>query len=113
MAKSDPEAGRAQTSAAAQVTGGDQTTCGPPERSAEPPSFEQSLARLDEIVHLLEEGEVGLDDALARYEEGVGLLRQAFEALRRAERRIEILSGVDAEGNPVTQPLDDASTFPA
>ncbi len=113
MAKTDPQAGRAKAVVGAQVTGGDQTSCGPQEKPAEPLSFEQSLARLDEIVHLLEEGEVGLDDALARYEEGVGLLRQAFEALRRAERRIEILSGVDADGNPVTQPLDDVSTFSA
>ena len=31
--------------------------------------------------------------------------------LQRAERRIELLSGVDAEGNPITQPFDDTATF--
>ena len=75
------------------------------------PSFETALQRLEEIVHLLEEGEIGLDEALARYEEGVGLLRHAHQALGRAERRIELLSGVDAEGNPVTRPLEDVSTL--
>jgi exodeoxyribonuclease VII small subunit len=74
-------------------------------------SFEDALKRLEEIVHLLEEGDVGLSESLERYEEGVKLLRQSFELLQRAERRIELLSGVDAEGNPVTQPFDDRATF--
>jgi exodeoxyribonuclease VII small subunit len=82
-----------------------------PNDPSDQPNFEQSLARLDEIVRLLEEGELGLDEALARYEEGVKLLRQSYELLERAERRIEILSGLDAEGNPVTRPLEDVSTL--
>ena len=74
-------------------------------------SFEDALKRLEEIMHLLEEGDLGLNESLERYEEGVKLLRQSFELLERAERRIELLSGVDAEGNPVTQPFDDTATF--
>jgi exodeoxyribonuclease VII small subunit len=77
------------------------------------PTFEQSLKRLEEIVHALEEGELGLNEALERYEEGVKLLRQSYELLNRAERRIELLSGIDAEGNPITQPFDDTATFDA
>jgi exodeoxyribonuclease VII small subunit len=75
------------------------------------PSFEQSLLRLEEIVHLLEEGELGLDEAMLRYEEGVKLLRQSHEMLERAERKIELLSGFDADGNPIAQPFDDTATF--
>jgi exodeoxyribonuclease VII small subunit len=75
------------------------------------PSFEHSLRRLEEIVHLLEEGDLGLDEAMQHYEEGVKLLRQSYELLERAERKIELLSGVDAEGNPVTEPFDDTATF--
>ncbi len=74
-------------------------------------SFEQSLQRLEEIVHLLEEGDLGLSEAMQCYEEGVKLLRQSHELLERAERKIELLSGVDAEGNPVTEPFDDTATF--
>ena len=81
------------------------------EETGNAPSFEQSLERLEEIVHLLEEGDLGLSDAMQRYEEGVTLLRQAYELIEWAERKIEILSGVDAEGNPVTQPFDDTATF--
>jgi exodeoxyribonuclease VII small subunit len=80
------------------------------ENEASQPSFEQSLKRLEEIVHLLEEGDLGLNEALERYEEGVVLLRQSYDLLQRAERKIELLSGVDAEGNPVTQPFDDTAT---
>lgn len=80
------------------------------EQSPQPPRFEDALKRLEEIVHLLEEGEIGLDEALARYEEGVKLLRHAHDLLQRAERQIEILSGVDAQGNPVCEPFDHEAT---
>ena len=83
----------------------------PKQQLPDQPSFEEALKRLEEIVHLLEEGEIGLDEALERYEEGVKLLRQAYELLGRAERRIELLSGVDAEGNPIAQPFDDQATL--
>jgi exodeoxyribonuclease VII small subunit len=71
------------------------------------PSFEETLEQLEAIVQQLEEGKIGLNEALARYEEGVKLLRHCYGLLEGAERRIELLSGVDAEGNPVTTPLDD------
>src|SRR5512136_638733 len=76
-------------------------------------SFEDALKRLEQIVHALEEGELGLNEAMERYEEGVKLLRQSYELLHRAERKIELLSGVDAEGNPITEPFDDSATFTA
>jgi exodeoxyribonuclease VII small subunit len=86
------------------------TSAGP---AAAEPTFEEALQRLEQIVHELEEGQIGLDEALARYEEGVHVLRRCHDLLEGAQRRIELLSGVDAEGNPVTQPLDHAATFAA
>jgi exodeoxyribonuclease VII small subunit len=83
----------------------------PQEKPGQTPNFEQSLERLEEIVHLLEDGQLGLSQSLVRYEEGVKLLRQAYELLEGAQRKIELLSGVDAKGNPVTRPLEDAPTF--
>ncbi|MEQ8849791.1 exodeoxyribonuclease VII small subunit [Botrimarina sp.] len=90
-------------------------------KKATPPSteapadepFEESLAKLEEIVESLEGGELGLADALARYEEGVRRLRRCHEQLEAAERRIELLSGIDADGNPVTEPFDDSATADA
>jgi exodeoxyribonuclease VII small subunit len=83
----------------------------PPDPPPDPLHFEDALERLEEIVHSLEEGNVGLNESLERYEEGIKLLRQSYELLQRAERRIELLSGVDAEGNPITQPFDDTATI--
>ena len=80
-------------------------------RSAKPDEvascFEDSLAELETIVAELESGKLGLSDALARYEKGVQHLKACQQLLERAERRIELLSGVDADGNPITQRLDD------
>ena len=75
--------------------------------AAEGPSFEEALEQLEGIVHQLEEGEIGLDESLEQYEKGVKLLRRCYDLLHRAERRIERLSGVDAEGNPISSPVDD------
>ena len=74
---------------------------------AAPPTFEQALNRLEAIVHDLEDGRAGLAESLEAYEEGVRLLRKCHALLERAERRIELLTGVDAEGNAITQPFDD------
>jgi exodeoxyribonuclease VII small subunit len=71
--------------------------------------FEDALERLEEIVHRLEEGQIGLAEALGQYEQGVKLLRQCYELLENAERRIEVLSRVTAEGEEVTQAWDDAA----
>lgn len=75
------------------------------------PTFEEALENLEAIVHELEEGQIGLADALARYEQGVKLLRQCFGLLEGAERKIEVLSGFDAAGNPLAVPFDDESSL--
>jgi exodeoxyribonuclease VII small subunit len=76
----------------------------------DPPSFESALARIEVIVHELEEGQTGLAESLGRYEEAVGLLKQCYGLLEKAERRIELLVGTDAAGNPVTEPFDDTAS---
>jgi len=73
----------------------------------EPLSFEQALARLEAIVDDLEEGQIGLAEALARYEQGVELLRRCHALLENAERKIELLTGADAQGRPVSEPFND------
>jgi exodeoxyribonuclease VII small subunit len=74
------------------------------------PTFEQSLAELEQIVHDLEDGQLGLEEALGRYEKGVGLLKRCYGQLREAEQRILLLSGLDAEGQPITQPFEHTAT---
>ena len=53
--------------------------------TAEPPvPFEQALKELEQIVRLLEDGETGLEEALAHYEKGVSLLKLCYGQLRAA-----------------------------
>lgn len=80
------------------------------ESDGELPSFEESLTELQSIVDALEDGELGLAEALAKYERGVAHLRNCYETLAAAEKKIELLTGFDAAGNPITQPFDDAAT---
>ena len=71
-----------------------------------PPKFEQALAELERILRDLEDGTTTLEDALARYERGVGLLRQCYGQLRDAEQRIQQLAGLTADGKPDLKPFD-------
>jgi exodeoxyribonuclease VII small subunit len=57
----------------------------------EAPDFEAALAKLEEIVKKLENGELSLDSALELFEEGVKLSRFCHTKLEEAERRVEIL----------------------
>lgn len=74
-------------------------------------SFETALAELQTIVHELEEGQLGLETSLVRFEQGVGLLRSCYRLLEEAEQRIEILTGTDAQGNAITAPFDATATM--
>jgi exodeoxyribonuclease VII small subunit len=73
------------------------------------PSFEHSLAELEAIVHDLEEGQLGLSEALARYEEGVKHLKHCYQLLEAAERKIELLTGVREDGTPAAEPFDESA----
>lgn len=77
----------------------------------EPFDFERALGRIEAIVQALEEGRGGLDESLSLYEEGVKLLRRCHGLLRKAEQRIELLSGIDDAGEPITEPFDTRETF--
>jgi exodeoxyribonuclease VII small subunit len=74
-------------------------------------TFEQALAELEQIVRRLEEGNVGLSESLAQYEQGVKRLKECYGLLERAERRIELLERVDADGEAVTRPFDHEATI--
>src|SRR5262245_35958596 len=70
---------------------------------AESAKFEAAMARLEEIVHALEAGNLSLDDSLRVFEEGTGLLRLCTRRLEEAERRIEIL--LQDEGGTRAEPF--------
>jgi len=81
----------------------------PPPSDDEAQTFEQGLANLEQIVHRLEEGELPLAQSLADYAEGVALLKHCFQILESAERKIELLRGLDANGEPATESFDDTA----
>jgi exodeoxyribonuclease VII small subunit len=61
---------------------------------------------LTEVVEKLESGELGLEESLALFEEGVGLARAAQARLDAAEKRVEELVRIDENGNPVVKELE-------
>ncbi len=62
-------------------------------------TFEQSLARLDEIVRRMECGEVPLEEALKLFEEGTTLIASCSKLLDEAEMKVVRLSK-GADGTP-------------
>ena len=76
----------------------------PDEVPAEPgPKFEEAMARLEQIVHALEAGNLSLDESLRAFEEGTALLRFCARRLEETERRIEML--MRDEGGLRAQPF--------
>jgi exodeoxyribonuclease VII small subunit len=76
---------------------------------AAPPTFEEALQKLDQIVQRLEKGELTLEESLALYEEGLALSRLCHGKLEEAEGRIELLLknargevAADRQGQPRT-----------
>lgn len=53
--------------------------------------FEDALKRLEKIVTDLEDGNLSLDDALERYEEGIRLSKTCAKKLDAARKKVEIL----------------------
>ena len=65
----------------------------------EPQTFEAALARLEEIVRLLERGEAPLDQSIDLYQEGDSLKRLCEERLKSAQGRIDAIS-LGPDGKP-------------
>ncbi|MFB1031799.1 MAG: exodeoxyribonuclease VII small subunit [Thauera sp.] len=64
-----------------------------PKSASSPKSFEAAVSELEAIVQEMESGNLPLEDALARYQRGVGLLRHCKATLGDAEQRVRMLEG--------------------
>jgi exodeoxyribonuclease VII small subunit len=53
--------------------------------------FEDGIKRLEEIVGILDEGEVSLDEALNLFKEGLLLTKDLSKRLDEIEKKVEIL----------------------
>ena len=54
-------------------------------------SFEEQMQRLEEIVEILDDGEVALDEMLSLYEEGMKRSQYCREYLEKAEQKVTVI----------------------
>lgn len=81
-------------------------------------TYEQALARLEEITRLLEGRSLNLEESLKIFESGVSLCRFCLKKLEQAESRVEIIlktpageTLTDKEGRPRTETPGDTDEF--
>ena len=70
--------------------------------------FESSLARLEELVTMLERGEAPLEQAMAFFEEGAKLLRECTRQLDEAEQKVTLLTAGE-DGQVEERPFPEES----
>ena len=73
-------------------------------KEEKPKTFEESVAALEQIVAAIESGQIGLEESLAKYEQGMELVKKCRGILDRAEKRIEQLTQKGEELS--AEPLD-------
>lgn len=70
-------------------------------------SFEQAMDKLEQIVALLESGDVPLEQAIELFQEGMKLSQLCGSKLEQVEHKIEIL--MEQEGGLVKKPFNPAA----
>ena len=68
-------------------------------------SFEESLSELEILVKKMDSGELSLEDSLAAFENGIGLIRNCQSALQNAEQKVQKL--VEKNGELDTEAFED------
>ena len=71
-------------------------------------TFEQSMKKLEQIVQELESGDLPLEDAMKKFEEGIKLSNQCSEKLDETEKKITILLQ-DQKGDVLEKPFESDS----
>ena len=73
-------------------------------------TFEQSLKQLEKIVQDLEDGDLPLEKAIKKFEEGIQLSKLCTEMLDNTEKKITILLQ-DRKGNTFEKPFSSDETL--
>jgi len=68
--------------------------------------FEEALKKLEKIVEDLEKGDLSLDEALKKYQEGIELARLCAQRLESAKKKIDVLVK-NKKGEFELKPLED------
>ncbi|MGB7946464.1 MAG: exodeoxyribonuclease VII small subunit [Candidatus Binatia bacterium] len=74
-------------------------------RDPQDKAFDAALEELEGVVEQLESGDLSLEDSLAAFEKGVGLVKYCNQKLSEVERKVEVLVK-DKEGKLQLRLLD-------
>ena len=69
-------------------------------------SFEQNMARLEQIVRAMERGDVALEESLKLFQEGTELVRSCNKLLDEAQLQVKIIMTAP-DGSPVEEEFID------
>jgi exodeoxyribonuclease VII small subunit len=69
--------------------------------------FEETLKKLEKIVEDLEKGDLSLDEALKKYQEGIELSRLCAQRLDSAKKKIDVLAK-NKKGEFELKPFDES-----
>ncbi|MCF8045058.1 MAG: exodeoxyribonuclease VII small subunit [Desulfarculaceae bacterium] len=69
-------------------------------------SFEKAMEKLEEIVKKLEAGDLELEEALEKFEQGMKYSKYCLDVLDRTEKKITLLMQ-DENGNLTEEPFED------
>lgn len=66
--------------------------------------FEKALQELEQLVEILEQGDLSLEESLKKFEQGVKLTRSCQQALQQAEQKVQLL--MEQNGQFTLEPFD-------
>ena len=69
-------------------------------------SFEESMARLEQIVRAMERGDVALEESLKLFQEGTELVRSCQKLLDDAQLQVKMIMTA-SDGSPVEEDFRD------
>lgn len=68
-------------------------------------TFENALARLEQITEELEDGDLSLEKSLKKFDEGIGLVEYCNTTLNEAKAKVELL--LEKKGGLTSAPFDE------
>ncbi|KAA0259159.1 exodeoxyribonuclease VII small subunit [Deferribacter autotrophicus] len=75
--------------------------------SSEKNSFEKKMQRLEEIVNILENEELGIEESLQLFQEGMKIGKECKEFLKKLELKVNKILEVNEDGTLTSEPFDE------
>lgn len=70
-------------------------------------TFESSMARLEQIVRAMEQGDVALEESLKLFQEGTELVRSCQKLLEEAQQQVKVIMTAP-DGSPIEEDFPHA-----